>query len=449
MWAPVAAVQRTRPWAKLPQKRVEILSLPELLPPNPAIKNKTIKSTLVLGLIHAFKHSEDQHMKMVNDRKRATKRLWALSALALFMSIAPVPAQETWADVSQNLFGTIENYDSSIPGARGIGGIAVDRHSGDLIAVLNGPPWGVYRSSDAGQTWERIDDGSIGGGWIRSFSIQLDQDRPGRMAFFRASPPAPDGDATSGMTLDGGKTWIPFEKAKRLFGIGGWVHGMVDWSEDTPSRIVAQSRVRPNVCLSTDGGKKLNAIKAAKSGIIELTWNHEYIKTEQGKSWQRYLDSTLTGYGISDGVILLGRHDSIELSEDGKEFTKVSDFVPTAHTPVRFDGKLYWGAQNGVIVSADKGKTWTLLGSELPMVRKGPFFGSDANSLVVVSEGGVYRSADAGANWSKISELYQDADAWRADLEPVWLRHDYAWDHTRNLLYVAGMAGSCYKKEVK
>jgi photosystem II stability/assembly factor-like uncharacterized protein len=83
------------------------------------------------------------------------------------------------------------------------------------------------------------------------------------------------------------------------------------------------------------------------------------------------------------------------------------------------------------------------------MVRKGPFFGQDASHIVVVTEDGVYHTENAGQNWRKISELRRIEDAWRGDRDPVWLRTDYAWDHTRNILYVTGMAGSAYKLEVK
>ncbi len=374
------------------------------------------------------------------------------AAILLFLAVA-VSAQDGWQKASDTLIASLEKPDD-IPGARGIGGVVVDRHCGDVIVVLNGAPWGVYRSKDAGTNWHRLDDGKVGGGWVRSFSIQLDQDKPGRMAFFRVSPPGPSGQrgptSLSALTVDDGKTWTEIVNPKGLQGFGGWVHGMVDWKKGAPLQIIAQSRIRPYVALSPDGGKTFDTIGKAKSGIIEVTWNHEYSRSENSKSWKKFLASTLTGYGVSNGNIVLGRHNAIEFSEDqGKTFRKVSDFVPAAHTPVQFGGKLYWGAEKGVIASADDGKTWSLLGSELPMVRKGPFFGADVNTMVVVTENGVFRTSDTGATWTKISELFKDPTAWRADTKPLWLRHDYAWDHTRKLLYVAGMAGTLHKKEVK
>jgi hypothetical protein len=69
--------------------------------------------------------------------------------------------------------------------------------------------------------------------------------------------------------------------------------------------------------------------------------------------------------------------------------------------------------------------------------------------MVVVTADGVYKTASAGETWSKISDLLKDEDAWRADVKPLHLRHDYAWDYTRDVIYAAGLAGSLYKKEVE
>jgi photosystem II stability/assembly factor-like uncharacterized protein len=225
---------------------------------------------------------------------------------------------------------------------------------------------------------------------------------------------------------------------------------MVDWSEDEPTLVVAQNRIRPNLKVSTDGGQKFQNVPGRIVGIVEPTWNHEYMRKQNGRSWERFKQQHVLGYGVSDGAVLLGRWDvGIERSTDGgKTFEPVSELIVSAHTPVRFNGKLYWGAEDGVIVSDNGGWTWSLLGTGLPMVRKGPFFGADAANMVVVTEEGVYRTRDAGQTWQKVSELVKVEDAWRADVKPLWLRTDYAWDHTRNILYVAGMAGCAYKRHL-
>jgi hypothetical protein len=95
-----------------------------------------------------------------------------LAAAMVAWAASPATAEqacEGWENVSDALLAGLDDYEGKTPGARGIGGIAVDRHSGDLIAVLNGPPWGIYRSGDAGKSWARMDSNKspVAGGWIR------------------------------------------------------------------------------------------------------------------------------------------------------------------------------------------------------------------------------------------------------------------------------------------
>ncbi len=373
------------------------------------------------------------------------------AAVILFAAAGFVRAQgDGWVNVSDKLTNSLPDYDDSVPGARRIGGIAVDRHTGDVIAGLNGPPFGLYRSKDAGATWQRIDGGNVAGGWTRSYSIQVGQDKPGRIAAFRVGPPAPTGDRgkaepSSAYTLDGGKTWTQIKNVRRVQGFSGMPHGMIDWTSD-PVTIVSQGRSRPEIQVTRDDGEKWEKLKTKKiSGLIDFGRQLKY----QRKHDKRH-ESIIHGYGITGKALLFGKVDGIYRSEDdGKTLNKVSDFIATGITPIAFGGKLYWATEKGVAVSPDEGKSWSIYGSELPNVRKGPFFGKDPSAMVVVTDDGVFKTVDSAQTWTKVSELYTVPDAYRLDWPPVLLRTDYAWDHTRNLLYVAGFAGSAYKKEIK
>ncbi len=377
-----------------------------------------------------------------------------LLLLLLAGTIAAAGETDGWQNVSDNLLKTVPEHNLDIPGARRIGGIAVDRHSGDVIAGLNGPPFGLYRSKDAGETWQRIDDGNVEGGWVRSYSIRIDHDTPGRIAAFRVGPPAPlpkgaksdRTQAVSAYTLDGGKTWTQIAEIRAFQGFTGFPHGMVDWTQ-TPVRIVSQSRIRPKISVSEDGGKTWTPLAGKQIDEVadygrRLWYQREYPSKK---------DNSIRGYGIVGDVILAGspKKGILRTEDGGKTAEVVSDILVTGITPISFQEKLYWATEKGIIISGDAGKTWSLYGSELPNVRKGPFFGKDPSTMVVVSDDGVFKTMDSGRTWSKISELYVVPDAYRLDWPPVLLRTDYAWDHTRNLLYVAGFAGSAYKKEVK
>jgi hypothetical protein len=300
-----------------------------------------------------------------------------------------------------------------------------------------------------------MDPNLVYGGWIRSYSMRVDNDRPGRLAVFKVYPPGRGRDRNKGSqsayTLDGGATWQKIAKPKfNLFGLAGWTHGMVAWADEPNDvRMVAMNRTRPEIAVSTDGGTSWENLGGKFGGIHGPSPSIEYVRS-QPELWEKWKKRTIRGYGLCGTAVLVGHHDRIDRTTDnGETYETVSDANVTALTPVKFAGKLYWGTSRGVIVSDDCGKTWSLAGAELPDVVKGPFFGADAASMVVVTKTGVFKTIDAGQTWRKISDLFKVPDAWRKDHPPLWLRTDYAWDHTRDILYVTGLAGSAYKREVK
>jgi hypothetical protein len=269
------------------------------------------------------------------------------------------------------------------------------------------------------------------------------------MCILRARPPGP---GKSALTLDGGQTWQQLEKPKTFQGFGGWRHGMVDWSRN-PVHIIACNRIRPAIALSTNGGEEFEKTPGGSWGVVEWSHLHNYIRKHDEGKLKSFKKRNVQGYGVYDGYVLMGRYDTgierVAIDAEEPEYEPVSDFVVCAYAPVIFQDKLYWGAENGVIVSEDSGASWQLLGSPLENVRKGPFFGEDADKMVVVADDGVFHTEDAGANWRKVCDLYKVEDAWRAGRAPLWMHTDYAWDHTRGLLYVTGLAGSAYKREIK
>jgi photosystem II stability/assembly factor-like uncharacterized protein len=379
----------------------------------------------------------------------------------LLAGVASAQEDDGWVKFSDRLLEQVPEHSLIQRGARRVGGLAVDRLNGDLYVCLNGWPFGVWKSTDAGETYERIDKGHVVGGWVRSYSISLDQEQSGRMAFFRIFPPPsrrylkekdPFKQNSSAMTIDGGETWREFELFRQPYGGGGWQHGMVDWSDPEGLILIGNDR-RGKINVSRDGGESWDALpKNSFHGVLEGSLSRQRAKALEEKHPNmapRISYPTTRGYAISGDAIMVGDAEGIHRSLDaGENWEKVSDYEVAGYTPIQLGGKLYWAAEKGIIVSEDGGKTWALQGQELPGACQGPLFGKDESTMVVVTPDGVFKTTDACQSWTKISELKFIEDSHQAEFGLHLRRHDYAWDPHRDILYVAGLASSAYKKQL-
>ena len=299
-------------------------------------------------------------------------------------------------------------------------GVAVDRTTGDVIVVLFRSQ--IFRSSDKGKTYTRIDAGKLSGICQTGWAIQMDPDDGKRMAFFLIY-------GTGGMTLDGGKTWshIP----------GKFDFGAVDWSA-----------AEPKVMMAVDHGGQLNLSKDAGK-----TWKL------LGPERQSRENGSSIGIGVVDAeTLLLHRKDGtgIERSTDGGEtWTKVSDLEPKSGVPVLHKGVVYWVGAKGLIVSKDKGATWRIQGSPVDAMM-GPYLGKDARHLVVVGMKGLFETADAGTTWKQVMPLIDVDAALDADVyyrnQPKFGRKcvlsfndSFAWDPIGDVFYHSRMTDSVIK----
>src|SRR3989304_15352 len=130
------------------------------------------------------------------------KTSWRLLCMAVLISagashsqVKSVPAEDKngrWLDISANVIQSLESEGKKIgyPGkAAGI--------PGDVFMVI--PDQGIWRSSDHGSSFTRVDGGKIGGRCETGFALNFDP-LGKRLACFML-------DGPSGYTIDGGKTW--------------------------------------------------------------------------------------------------------------------------------------------------------------------------------------------------------------------------------------------------
>jgi len=103
---------------------------------------------------------------------------------------------------------------------------------------------GLWRSSDKGKTWQRIDNDKISGRDETGWATSADQNTPTKMVSFSL-------DGLAGRTADG-VNWQSFTSLGR-----NWDFGSVDWAARVPKTIIAakhETNPPGEICVTTDGG---------------------------------------------------------------------------------------------------------------------------------------------------------------------------------------------------
>jgi hypothetical protein len=288
---------------------------------------------------------------------------------------------------------------------------------GELILVGIGEDR-VARSTDQGQTWERVEvhaSGRTYGG----FSVNADAQTGGLVIWEIRKGGVPNPQMALRSAADA--AWGQFEKPA-VDKHDGFSWGMANWADPPEERTVLL-------------GKRHH-------GAPE-----QWLSTDSGQSWKK-LEFLCRNPGVIDAqTFVAGIDDSIEevengiyLSTDqGQTYEKVSDFVPTGKTPSRWGNRFYWTVSDGVIVSANGGKTWSHTGGRAPGTLWGPYFGRTGVEMMVVGKQGFFVSRDAGQRWEKVHDFYVPGDP--ANIEKSYnVMHpcaSFGWDPAHDVIYAA------------
>ncbi len=274
-------------------------------------------------------------------------------------------------------------------------GVTVDRAGGDVFMVVS--DLGLWRSADHGATFARCDDKAIGGRCETGWALQADPAGK-RLACFMIY-------GSSAMTADGGATWAKFKVSHLDF-------GAVDWG---------------------DTGRRLLAIRHESGGMLTTS-------EDGGATWID-LEKGFSGCGVLDRATFVAtkaKEPGIFRSTDaGATWAKVSDEKPSAAVPVVFDGAAFWPTGKTVLVSRDKGATWSALA---PVdATHGPIFRT-AEHFVVVGKGGFVETKDAGKTWQPTAPL-------PAGFTTARVGPNYAWDAKGDIFYASKMSKPTFKFE--
>jgi hypothetical protein len=318
-------------------------------------------------------------------------------------------AAAPWTDISTPLLERLTNNGAKPAWPGGCSGVVVNRTTGDVTIKLVG--LGLWRSSDLGTNWQRLDRDTVSGRDETGWTTSVDQERPTRIASFSL-------DGSAGWTSDG-MAWKAFTTLGR-----NWDFGSVDWSAPSPQTIfAAKHETTPpgETYVTTDGGvtwKKLS---------VYLNGHRDRI------SMVGALDARTLVYSNGDGI-----HRSTDL---GATWAKVSPVNPQTRIPVLFHGTHYLGSTNGLLVSSDRGVRWRPQGRGVD-IWQGPFFGRDEKQMLVVGQEGAFLTENAGESWELVAKLKPKEGGFV--FTPNWFGC-YAWDPVHHVLYASAMGNPVYR----
>lgn len=240
-----------------------------------------------------------------------------------------------------------------------------------LVYYFGGTGGGVFKTTNGGHTWEPITDGKINFGSIGSIAVASSDHN---VIYVGTGESAIRGNASHGdgvyKSMDAGKTWthVGLEDTQQI--------GQIRIDPGNPDLVyvaalghMAGPNAERGVFRSKDGGKTWQKVffKSDKAGSIDLAMDPTNPRVLYAAIWQ----VVRTPWTFESG----GPDSGIWKSTDGGDTWK-----ELTHNPGLPDGVL---GRIGLTVSpADPDRVWALIEAE---------------------KGGVFRSDDAGATWTKLN----------------------------------------------
>jgi len=323
---------------------------------------------------------------------------WLIAAGILACSVlgsASAGEKGKWLPISDGVIAKLAQDGKKIGWPGLTGGVTVDPASGDVYMVVC--DLGIWKSSDKGESFERVDGGKVGGRCETGFGLNFDPAGKRLMCFMVYGG--------SALTTDSGKTWTASKVSHVDF-------GAVDWEDTAKCMLTLRHESGGKLALTTDGAQ---------------TWKD--------------IDKGVKAVGLFDANSLLAsKGDGILRSTDGgATWTKVCDTTPAGFVMRTFKGVGYWTSKHGLLASKDKSATWAVLGAPVDALL-GPCFGKDESHIVVVGKAGFLETTDGGKSWKEAAPT--PAGFGTGPVGP-----NYAWDPNANIFYASSMGKPTLKYE--
>jgi hypothetical protein len=325
------------------------------------------------------------------------------------------PDQPKWTNITDNVLASETKH--------GLGAdkvappVAVDRTTGRVYIYGQGNGGVLMASSDAGNTFIKLEQPLKSWGFIYFTPVSISPDG-GRLAIFASR---------GGLSLDEGKTWSVFSEGPKW----GLEQASVNWREDG-RMVLAREHSCDNknkLFLSLDTGRTWNDLGNTNStcnlgllptgtivtqqGSPDDRGSHPVNRSEdRGKTW--------TAHPVPDDPIASGAKHGVQ-------------FV---YSVVTFKNVPYWLSCSGVYTTKDDGKTWAVVGKPFPeniagkehFPVQGPMFGKDENHILMMLSDQFIETVDGGEHWHPLMPTPQKV--------PSWYACAFAgYDPTRDILY--------------
>ena len=338
--------------------------------------------------------------------------------------------------------------------------LTIDPNNTDTIWIGTQNTRGIFRSTDAGETWQRRDDGVVEdqGITFRGFAVDPYDSRIvyaaaelSSWAWAGEARPGKEFDQTKGVvykTMDSGAHWSAVWRGDNL--------ARYIWIDPTDSDVVFVStgifdREAANargvgILKSTDAGQTWTSVNAglgnlyvgtlfmqpgAPSVLLAGTGNNQYwsgngvyLSRDGGQSWRCVLagdNIEAVEYSLSEpSIAYAGSADRICRSDDGGATWKTVsggvdgwgapgvragfpiDIQVDPRDPDRLFANCYGG---GNFLSVDGGKTWVVAstGYTGAQVRDIAVKRTDATCVVAAARSGLFASGQTGAEWAGLN----------------------------------------------